>query len=145
MQEASEYLELSLSGKWGSIARKWLEKNAPCTVEDYLVSVSRFMPTHILRGGSERISQIGLARSALVRINPPIVDGFIQKPKRHSAKGYTERIREAALKNGYVVRSDFQDIENFSSLAGGLAKQGLLTKASDRRWILAETINTESK
>jgi hypothetical protein len=147
MQEASEYLELSLSGKWGAIARKWLEKNAPCSVEDYLVGVSRFMPTHIVHDKNGRVSQIGLARAALKRMKPVVCNGLVYPPnkKNLSQKGYAERLRQDALKNGYVIKADYPDIKNFTGIVQGLVKQGLLVYQSKNRYILNGSIEQEKQ
>ena len=136
MQEASEYLELSLSGKWASIARKWLEKNAPCSVEDYIVGVARHMPTHIAsRDG--RLSQVQLAKQAMGRLKVAIVNGMIQAPATsRSQKGYAERVRQDALRNGYVIRTHYPDIKHIGGIISGLVAQGLLVYDSKNRYIL---------
>lgn len=145
MQEASEYLELSLSGRWISIARKWLEKNAPCSIDDYIVSVSKLMPTHILNG-TVRSSQVSLAKEALIRLDVVRENGIVYPPKKKTnGKGFTERIRQDAFRNGYVLREHYPDILNFSSLVGFMVKAGLLVHDSRGKYILNENIEMENK
>lgn len=58
-------LELSLQGKWIALARVWLEQNGPCTMQEYMLGVIPLMPTHILRGGKQRVKEAALAKHAL--------------------------------------------------------------------------------
>jgi hypothetical protein len=145
MQKNSEYVELSLEGKWGTLARKWLSKNAPCAVDDYLVSVSKLMPTHIVKHDG-RLSQATLARHALKRMKATIIDGVIQPLKPFSGqKGYAARVRSDALKNGYILMKDYPDIKNISGIVSGLTKIGFLSYESRNRYILNSNIEQEKQ
>jgi hypothetical protein len=91
VQEASaggsEYLKLSLEGKWVRLAKAWLANNMPCTAEDYFVQVIPLMPTHIIRRRlAVRSTQEKLARDALTVLKVDASSGFInhvfKKPDR---------------------------------------------------------------
>jgi len=146
MQKNSNYVELSLKGKWIALARAWLEKNTPCEIDHYLVQASKLMPTHTLGKRGERISQVGLAKRALGHLRA-VVDGniIVSVPKKTiQGKGYTQAILQSALQNGYVVRSDFPNVKHFGQFAKSLASRGYLVRDSETRWILNPNTGTES-
>jgi hypothetical protein len=48
-----------------SLAREWVQDHAPCSMVDYITSVTPLMPTHIIRDGRRRASQSALAKQAI--------------------------------------------------------------------------------
>lgn len=83
-------LELSLQGKWIALARKWLEQNEPCTLQEYMLGVIPLMPTHILIDGKRRGTAASLAKQALRRIATQSDNGQLVAKKRviHSLYDY---------------------------------------------------------
>jgi hypothetical protein len=75
-------LELSLQGKWIALARKWLEQNGPCTLQEYMLGVIPLMPTHILIDGKRRGTAVSLAKQALRRIATQSDSGQVVAKKR---------------------------------------------------------------
>lgn len=128
MPQISEYLEKSLKGKWISLARQWLEKNGPCSVEHYMVSVRPLMPTHICYEGSDkRRTQQQLAWFAIRRIADRSQDGLLHiKPRKLSGqkKGSTDEIRRIVEQHGVINARELRHIKNGSSLLSQLCRKG---------------------
>jgi hypothetical protein len=60
---------MSLKGRWIALARKWLEQNCPCSVDDYYMQVTSLMPTHINAFRQKPDVKLSLAKSALTRLS----------------------------------------------------------------------------
>lgn len=65
---SNRYLELSLSGRWLTLARKWLEDHCPCTVSEYYAKCAPLMPTHIADYRKLADPKYAAAKDALARL-----------------------------------------------------------------------------
>jgi hypothetical protein len=66
--EKEKLVQLSLDGKWLSLASEWLEEHCPCSEEDYFVAVTSLMPTHINAFRSKADSKMSAAKAALNKL-----------------------------------------------------------------------------
>jgi hypothetical protein len=65
--EPSPYVQMSLDGKWISLASAWLKDHCPCTVTEYFVGVSKLMPLHINKFRQSENPKMATAQAALHR------------------------------------------------------------------------------
>lgn len=124
---------MSLKGRWVTLAREWLLENAPCTVDQYVDSVSPLMPTHIKCFRSRKDSKWSLAKEALRRLTDnkgfasfTVVDDVIfHTPKNHKNcfYGFSKRFA-AGIPESVDVRSTTSSANEKSALAAFLRYRG---------------------
>jgi hypothetical protein len=66
--EKEKLVQLSLDGKWQSLASDWLEKHCPCSEEEYFVAVTPLMPTHINAFRRSADSKLSAAKAAINKL-----------------------------------------------------------------------------
>jgi hypothetical protein len=129
-----KYVELSLAGKWISLARQIILDNPGIEKSRFLEIAAPLMPTHIDRRNGKKILPVQLATQSirhLVKLHKSVllVDGKLtSKPKESFLKGYGKEILELASANGTVRATDLPHIKHFSTLAFRLCKRKLLRK-----------------
>jgi hypothetical protein len=127
-----KYVELSLAGKWISLAREIILDNPGIEVPKFIEVAGPLMPRHIRIYG-KKAGQVQLARRSLehlidVQKTVTMIDGRLtSKPKMPQFPGgFTGQILSFAATNGTVSRSDLPHIKHFSTLACQLCKRNLL-------------------
>jgi len=129
-----KYVELSLAGKWVSLAKQIILDNPGIEKSRFLEIAAPLMPTHIDRRNGKKTLQVQLATESirqLVKLHKSVslVDGKLTCKARESpAKGYSKEILELASINGTVRSKDLPHIKHFSALAFELCKRKLLRK-----------------
>ena len=129
-----KYVELSLAGKWVSLAKEIILDNPGIEKSRFIEIAAPLMPTHIDRRNGKKILQVQLATESirhLVKLHKTVllVDGKLtSKVRESSAKGYGKEILELASINGTVRATDLPHIKHFSALAFQLCKRKLLRK-----------------
>jgi hypothetical protein len=129
-----KYVELSLAGKWVSLAREIILDNPGIEKSRFIEIAAPLMPTHIDRRNGKKIPQVKLATDSirhLVKLHKSVllVDGKLtSKAREAAAKGYGKEILELASINGTVRATDLPHIKYFSALAFQLCKRKLLRK-----------------
>jgi hypothetical protein len=129
-----KYVELSLAGKWVSLAREIIIDNPGIEESRFIEIAAPLMPTHINRRKGRKNGQVKLATESirhLVKLQKSVllVDGKLtSKPKVSFTKGYCKEILELASINRIVRATDLPHIKHFSALAHELCKRKLLSK-----------------
>lgn len=146
-----KYVELSLAGKWISLAREIIIDNPGITESRFVEIAAPLMPTHIQRNG-KKAAQVHLAMRSLqhlIRVCKTVflVDGKLtSKTKGNSTlgKGYTFEIERFAASNGSVSAKDLPHIKYFRDLANGLCKRGVLVRLGSGSYATKEANNDET-
>lgn len=142
-----KYVELSLAGKWVSLAREIILDNPGIEKSRFIEIAAPLMPTHIDRRNGKKILQVQLATESirhLVKLHKSVllVDGKLtSKPKESPAKGYGKEILEFASTNATVRATDLPHIKHFSALAFQLCNRKLLRKVEKGIFAVKKTRN----
>jgi len=140
-----KYVELSLAGKWVSLAREIILDNPGIEKSRFIEIAAPLMPTHIQRDG-KKAGQAQLAMRSvdhLIAVCKTVTlnEGKLtSKPKNGPIppKGYTGQIASFAARNGTVSSSDLPHIKYFRDLANALCKKGVLVKLNSKSFAVTE-------
>ena len=150
MQKNSKYLELSVSGKWISLARLWLVDNAPCSRETMFVELSVLMPGTVRKEDNALYGPVELIREAYRRIyGTKSIPENISKPSFGRTVGPTSEIRrmlQGGMALGTKALSRFKSGRNLvrKLISRGEAVRradGLIVASSPKDYATKETAN----
>ena len=142
-----KYVELSLAGKWVSMAREIILDNPGIEESRFIEIAAPLMPTHIDRHDGKKVGQVRLAAESirhLVKCHKTVllVDGKLTSmPREVVARGYSKEILDFASNNKTVKASDLPHIKHFSNLASQLCRRKRLRKIETGVFAMKETTN----
>ena len=129
-----KYVELSLAGKWISLAREIILDNPGIEESRFIEIAAPLMPTHIDSYRGKKLGQVRLASESirqLVKLTKSVllVDGKLTaKPREGFRKEYSKEILDFASTSENVRATDLPHIRHFSSLARQLCKRKVLER-----------------
>lgn len=148
MSETSKYSKLAMSGKWISLARLWIEDNAPCSREKMFVELGSLMPGHIRASNESLYTSSQLVKQAYKRIfKTNSIPNVIEKPvvTVRFQDGVTHQIREMLRQHEILNYSQIKHLKNAGSLISRLVKEGECVRVAPRLYRRTDKLKLQQR